>query len=87
MRRLFWLGIGVGLGAAVGVVVVRKVTRTAEAYTPKGIAASLQASAAGALDQVRSFVADARVAMAEREEEIHQALSVTEGSTTEHEDR
>jgi hypothetical protein len=83
MRRLLWLGIGV----AVGVVVVRKLTKTAESYTPKGIAASVQASAAGALDQVRSFVADARAAMAEREEEIHQALTVTEGSTTGHEDR
>lgn len=87
MRRLFWLGIGVGLGAAVSVVVVRKLTRTVESYTPKGIAASLQASAVGVLDQARTFVADARVAMAEREEQIHQALSVTEGSTTEHEDR
>jgi hypothetical protein len=83
MRRLLWLGIGV----AVGVVVVRKLTKTAESYTPKGIAASVQASAAGALDQVRTFVADARAAMAEREEEIHQALTVTEGSTTGHEDR
>jgi hypothetical protein len=70
MRRLFWLGIGVG----VGVLVVRKLTRTAEAYTPQGIAASLQSSAAGALDDVRSFVADVRAAMAEREEQIRQAL-------------
>ncbi len=83
MRRLLWLGIGV----AVGVVVVRKLTKAAESYTPTGIAASVQESAAGALDQVRSFVADARAAMTEREEEIHQALTVTEGSTTGHEDR
>lgn len=87
MRRLFWLGIGAGLGTAVGVLVVRKLTRTAEAYTPKGIAASLQSSAVGALDQVRLFVEDARAAMAEREAEIHEALTVTEGSTAGHEDR
>ena len=70
MRRLFWLG----LGAAVGVVAVRKLSRAVEAYTPQGIAASLQSSAAGALDEARLFVSDVRAAMAEREEAIHAAL-------------
>lgn len=70
MRRLFWLGLGV----AVGVVAVRKLSRTVEAYTPHGVAASLQSSAVGALDEARSFVADVRAAMAEREEAIHAAL-------------
>jgi hypothetical protein len=69
MRRLFWLGIGV----AVGVLVVRKVTKTAEAYSPKGLASSAKGSAVGLLDSVRNFVEDARVAMAEHEVElIHQ---------------
>lgn len=70
MRRLFWLGVGI----AVGVVVVRKLTRTAESYTPQGIAASLQRSASEAVGSVRSFVADARAAMAEREDQIQEAL-------------
>ena len=67
MRRLFWLGVGV----AVGAVAMRKLSRTAQEYTPQGIAASLQSSATGALDRVRVIVADARAAMAEREAEIN----------------
>ncbi|WP_410814222.1 hypothetical protein [Micromonospora sp. 067-2] len=71
MRRLFWLGIGV----AVGVVVVRRVTRTAQAYTPAGIASTLSESAGGLVESLRSFVEDVRVGMAEREQEIHQAFA------------
>lgn len=71
MRRLFWLGVGV----AVGVVVVRRVTRTAQAYTPAGIASSLTESAGGLVESLRSFVEDVRVGMAEREQEIHQAFA------------
>ncbi|MEU0552344.1 hypothetical protein [Micromonospora sp. NPDC005979] len=70
MKRLFWLGIGV----AVGVVVVRRATRTAQAYTPAGIASSLSESAGSLVESVRSFVEDVRVGMAEREQEIHQAF-------------
>ncbi|MET7374675.1 hypothetical protein ACWD8I_28545 [Micromonospora arida] len=71
MRRLFWLGIGV----AVGVIVVRKATRTAQAYTPAGIASSVTESAGGLVESLRSFVEDVRVGMAEREQEIHQAFA------------
>jgi len=71
MRRLFWLGLGV----AVGVVAVRKVSQAAQAYTPQGVAASLQSSAVGALDEVRSFVSDVRASMAEREEQILDAVA------------
>ncbi|PYC74069.1 hypothetical protein C7C45_05865 [Micromonospora arborensis] len=71
MRRLFWLGIGV----AVGVVVVRKATRTAQAYTPAGIASTVTQSAGGLLESLRSFVEDVRVGMADREQEIHQAFA------------
>ncbi|MGC4749377.1 hypothetical protein ACLQ28_27545 [Micromonospora sp. DT201] len=71
MRRLFWLGIGV----AVGVIVVRKATRTAQAYTPAGIASTVTQSAGGLVESLRSFVEDVRVGMAEREQEIHQAFA------------
>ncbi|MGH3728436.1 MAG: hypothetical protein ACRDTU_06750 [Micromonosporaceae bacterium] len=71
LKRVFWLGVGV----AVGVVVVRKLSRTAEAYTPRGIAASAQESAVGLLDSVREFMQDVREGMAEREAEIHAALA------------
>ncbi|WP_025617712.1 hypothetical protein [Salinispora cortesiana] len=71
MRRLFWLGIGL----AVGVLVVRKATRTAQAYTPAGIAGGLSESAGGLAESVRSFVSDVRIGMAEREQEIHEAFA------------
>jgi hypothetical protein len=69
VRRLFWLGIGV----AVGVLVVRRITKTAEAYTPKGLASAVS----GLGDTVREFAADVRVAMAEREDEMLDALGVS----------
>lgn len=70
MRRLFWLGIGIGIG----VLVVRRITKTAQAYTPKGLAGAVS----GLGDSVREFAADVRVAMAEREDEMLDALGVTD---------
>jgi hypothetical protein len=77
MRRVLWLGIGL----AVGALAVREVTRRAKAFTPGGVATSLRDSAAGLAGSVRTFVGDVREAMAEREAEIHAAL--TEGVTLE----
>ena len=74
MKRLLWLGIGL----AVGALVVRKATRTAQSYTPAGIASSLSESAGSLVETVRNFVADVREGMAEREQEIHQAFAAGE---------
>ncbi len=71
MKRLLWLGIGL----AVGGLVVRRVTRKVQSYTPSGLATSLSESAGGLVESVRSFVEDVRVAMAEREREIHAAFA------------
>ena len=70
MRRLFWLGIGV----AVGVVVVRQIGKAAQAYSPSSLAGTARNSAAGLLGSVREFVADVREGMAEREAEIAAAF-------------
>jgi hypothetical protein len=70
MRRLFWLGVGL----AVGGLVVRAVTRKAQAYTPSGLAGAVRESAGGLVDSVRSFVDDVRDGMAERERQIHEAM-------------
>jgi hypothetical protein len=70
MRRLLWLGVGL----AVGALVFRALTKKAQAFTPTGIAGSVQTSAAGALEAVRTFVEDVRDAMAEREAEIRTAF-------------
>ncbi|BCB74250.1 hypothetical protein GCM10022251_09540 [Phytohabitans flavus] len=70
MRRLLWLGIGL----AVGALVVRKVSQKAQSYTPGGIATSLSETAGGLVESVRSFVDDVRDGMAEREQQIHEAI-------------
>ena len=74
MKRLLWLGVGL----AVGALVVRKLTRKANEFTPTGIATSLSQSAGGLVESVRSFVDDVREGMAEREQEIHQAFAAGE---------
>jgi hypothetical protein len=71
MKRLLWLGIGM----AVGAIVVRKVTRKVEQFTPSGIATSLSESAGGFVESLRSFVEDVRAGMAEREQQIHEAFA------------
>ena len=74
MKRLLWLGVGI----AVGAVVVRKLTRKANEFTPSGIATSLSESAGGLVESLRNFVEDVRDGMAEREQEIHQAFAAGE---------
>jgi hypothetical protein len=74
MRRLLWLGVGL----AVGALVVRAVSKKAQAFTPESIAGSARQSAVGLAESVRSFVDDVREGMAEREAEIHAAF--TEGA-------
>jgi len=74
MKRLLWLGVGL----AVGAIVVRKVTRKANEFTPSGIATSLSESAGGLVESLRSFVDDVREGMAEREGEINEAFAAGE---------
>jgi hypothetical protein len=71
MKRLFWLGVGL----AVGVVVVRVVTKKAQSYSPRGIAASARDSGRNLLDSVRDFVDDVRDGMHERELELRAAFA------------
>jgi len=77
VRRLFWLGVGI----AVGALVVRQVAKTAHAYTPAGLASSARNSAAGLLGSVQDFIADVREGMAEREQQIHEAFLAGESLT------
>ena len=71
MKRLLWLGVGL----AVGALVVRKLTKKANELTPTGIATSLSQSAGGLVESVRSFVDDVRDGMTERQDQIHQAFA------------
>lgn len=71
MGKLFWIA----LGAAAGVLVVRKVGKAAQAYTPEGMAGSL--SNIG--DAIRDFADAVREGMGEREQELRVALGVDAG--------
>jgi hypothetical protein len=71
MRRLLWLGVGLAIGG----LVVRAVSKKARAYSPSGLAGAARESAGGLVDSVRSFVDDVRTGMAEREQEIHEAMA------------
>ncbi|GIE33259.1 hypothetical protein Ait01nite_063040 [Actinoplanes italicus] len=74
MKRLLWLGVGL----AVGALVVRKLNQKANEFTPTGIATSLSESAGGLVESLRSFVEDVREGMAERENQIHEAFAAGE---------
>ncbi len=72
VRRLFW----VVLGATIGILVVRRVSRTAQAYTPEGLGRSLASAGEGLRD-----LADAvREGMDQRERELRVALGVDTGT-------
>jgi uncharacterized protein DUF6167 len=71
MKRLLYLAIGAG----VGVVAVRRVTRAAQKLTPSGLAGSAGGAISGLSDSIRGFIDDVRVGMAEREIELNDALN------------
>lgn len=72
MRRLFW----VALGATVGILVVRKATRAAEAVSPQGLTRALE----GVGDGLRDFADAVRTGMTDREQELRVALGVDAGT-------
>lgn len=76
MRRLFWLAMGVTIGA----LLVRKLSRAAEKLTPRGMAGSIGSGLAELADAVRDFGADVREAMADREAELRAATGL-DGAT------
>jgi len=71
VRRLFWLGVGV----AVGALVVRQVGKAAQQWAPEALAQAAGKSAASLWASVGDFIADVREGMAEREEQIQAAFA------------
>lgn len=76
MRRLFWLA----LGATVGVLLVRKITKTAEAYSPSGVAKGLSGSLSDLGDGLREMAEAVREGMEQRETELRYALGIDTGT-------
>ncbi len=66
MRRLFWLVMGITIGA----MVVRKVSRAAERLTPASMVSSFAESLRDLADAIVDFGADIRAAAGEREAEL-----------------
>jgi hypothetical protein len=66
MRRLFWLAMGVTIGA----LIVRKLSKAAERLTPRGMATGVGGGLRELADAIRDFSDDVRNAMHEREAEL-----------------
>jgi hypothetical protein len=66
MRRLFWLAMGITIGA----LVVRRLSRAAEKLTPQGIAGQLADGLRDLAEAIGDFGADVRAAAAAREDEL-----------------
>ncbi len=75
MRRLFWLGIGLALGA----LIFRKMTQVAERLTPSGLAQSAGAALAELSEAVREFAADVREGMSEHEAQLREGAELDGG--------
>jgi hypothetical protein len=72
MRRLFW----VALGATVGVLVVRKASKTVQAYSPSGMAQGLSGGLSDLGEGLREMAGAVREGMSERETELRYALGI-----------
>jgi hypothetical protein len=66
MRRLFWLAMGITIGA----LIVRKLSSAAAKLTPGGMAVGVSDALRELADSMRDFSADVREAMTEREAEL-----------------
>ena len=68
MRRLFWLAMGITIGA----LIVRKLSQAAQRVTPGGVAESIGAGLGELSQSIRDFAEDVRGAMTEREAELRE---------------
>ena len=75
MRRVFWLAMGITIGA----LVVRKLSRAAEKLTPTGMAGGLASALRDLADAIGDFAGDVREAMGEREAELRRATGLESG--------
>ncbi|MGI9000208.1 MAG: hypothetical protein ACR2GH_00920 [Pseudonocardia sp.] len=80
MKRLFWLGAGLGAGLAVGVYATRRATDAAHGLTPAGVgenvADGLRALGAG----LGAFGAEVRLGMIAREQELTELVERSTGT-------
>jgi len=78
MRRLFWLGVGLALGA----LVFRKLNQTAQRLAPRSMAQSAGSALAELTQAVQDFSAEVRDSMREREVELREGAGLDAGDAT-----
>jgi hypothetical protein len=71
-RRLFYIS----LGATAGVLIVRKLTATANKLTPAGVQTGIAGALGNLSASIREFGALVREGMAEREDELRTGLGL-----------
>lgn len=72
MRRLFWLAMGITIGA----LLVRKLSQAAERLTPRSMAGGVAGGLGDLAEALRDFGADVRAAMSEREAELREGTGL-----------
>jgi hypothetical protein len=75
MRRVFWGLVGLGMGAVIGVGVMRWAQRAADRLAPQSLASELTQTAADWRERLAAALAAGQAAMAEREAELRAQLA------------
>lgn len=72
-RRLFWLLVGAGFGFGVSFWLMRFMKQTVARYSPERVSDDLASAVRSFGQDLRAAVAEGRMAMHEREEELRAA--------------
>ena len=75
MRRVFWGLVGLGMGAVIGVGVMRWASRTADRLAPQSLAGELAQTAADWRERLNAALSAGQAAMAEREAQLRAQLA------------
>jgi hypothetical protein len=75
-KRLFWLCVGIGLGAGMAYWLQKFLRQTAERYSPERVSNDLVESARRLGTDVRRAIDDGREAMRKREAELRAELEL-----------
>jgi hypothetical protein len=75
MKRIFWGLVGLGMGAVLGVGVMRWAQRAADRLAPQSLASELAQTAADWRGRLSAALEQGQAAMAEREAELRAQLA------------
>jgi hypothetical protein len=72
MRRIFWLAMGITIGA----LIVRRLSRVAGRLTPSGAVETMSGALSELAASLRDFASDVRSSMVEREAELREGTGM-----------